>query len=194
MQSESGIFFQLFFLRMSLPSLGRVKTQLKWKGYMYAQPFESLYNTNHPIDVCFLLLSVREGLEKGWNISYWEYAHTKSAQVFLLVASSSLLRCGKCSGLLNMYAEIGRYLRPLGKLSLHDLHSMWDFDLMICKRDMYGIVANGTPDLDPFWSPYEAGKKGQVAWTTNRDMLIKPNACNNKARCIKFHRYVQQFL
>ena len=88
---------------MSLPSLGRVKTQLKWKGYMYAQPFESLYNTNHPIDVCFLLLSVREGLEKGWNISYWEYAHTKSAQVFLLVASSSLVRCGKCSGLLAEY-------------------------------------------------------------------------------------------
>ena len=111
-------FFNSFYLRMSLPSLGRVKTQLKWKGYMYAQPFESLYNTNHPIDVCFLLLSVREGLEKGWKISYWEYAHTKSAQVFLLVASSSLVRCGKCSGLLNMYAEIGRYLRPLGKLSL----------------------------------------------------------------------------
>ena len=24
--------------------------------------------------------------------------------------------------------------------------------------------------------------------------LLKPNACNNKARCIKFHQYVRQFL
>ena len=117
MQVES--FFNSFYLRMSLPSLGRVKTQLKWKGYMYAQPFESLYNTK-PSNRCLLSSfvserRVRKGLE---NISYWEYAHTKSAQVFLLVASSSLVRCGKCSGLLNVYAEIGRYLRPLGKLSL----------------------------------------------------------------------------
>ena len=43
---------------------------------------------------------------------------------------------------------------------------------MICKRDMYGIVANSRPDLDPFGSPYEAGKKGQIAWTTNRDVLL----------------------
>jgi hypothetical protein len=31
-------------------------------------PLSPFITQNHPIDVCFLLLSVREGLEKGWKI------------------------------------------------------------------------------------------------------------------------------
>ena len=88
---------------------------------MYAQPFESLYNTNHPIDVCFLLLSVREGLEKGLTRIYpTENMRIPNQHKFfywlhppLLLDVASAVAC-----LLNMYAEIGRYLRPLGKLSL----------------------------------------------------------------------------
>ena len=63
---------------------------------------------------------MREGLEKGLTRIY----PTENMRIpnqhkfFYWLHPPLLLDVASAVGLLNMYAEIGRYLRPLGKLSL----------------------------------------------------------------------------